>query len=216
MFIRTKTCRVAVAVGALLMATAACSSEQTESAKATGPGQPASSQPSDLLSAIVIAEASAPTGTEYLQSFDGSFSGTQMIQDASPDVKGSMLEGWVDALTREFASAEAAAVILGEDSPEQLEPADHRFVGSIASAYEDGASARRALDAALPAMSENANATEDLALGEGGVMLRRRFLQVASVSYIWTNDRYLLVLTANGMPGGEILSLAAGMNERVP
>ena len=210
-----KTWRVTAVMTALMFS--ACSTESKQ-APAVAPehSSQAAEQVSDVLGEIVISETSAPEGTEYLQGFDGTFSGTQMVQDAPADVQTILLERWVDALTREFASPETAEVILGGAPAGQLDPADHHFVGSIASAYEDAGSAQRAIKTVLRTMSERAQATEDLTLGDGGAVLRDRFLQVASVSYVWTHDRYLLVLTANGMHEDMIRDIAEDMDGRAP
>jgi len=65
-----------------------------------------------------------------------------MVQDSAAPVQAAVLESFVDALTREFASPETAAVIRGAAATDELDPADHRFVGIGAVAYED-ARARR-------------------------------------------------------------------------
>jgi hypothetical protein len=169
-----------------------------------------------VLEAIVVAESDPPTGTGYFQSFHGAFSGTQMIQESATDVQTAALEGWEDALTREFASPETAEVILGNASPTELDPEDHHFLGSIASAYRDAASARAALGLIVEELSARIRRQEELALADGGVAFRERFLHVSSVTLLWTSGRFLLVLSANGMDDEEVRAIAEDMNARVP
>lgn len=167
------------------------------------------------LEAIVVAESDPPNATGFLQSFDGTFSGTQVVQDSSQEVQSAVLDGWVDALTREFASPEAAEVIRGEAAANELDPKDHHFVGSIASAYEDPASARAALGAIVADIVPRVRGQDELDLGDGGVVFHDRFLGVPSLTYLWTNGRFLLVLGANGMDEDEIQTIAKGMDVRV-
>jgi hypothetical protein len=199
---------------ALLLAGGCWSTAPSEPSRAPSAAETASM--AAALDAIVVTEALAPKGTKFLQSFDGSFSATQVVQDSPSEVQSAVLEGWVDALTREFASPETADVIRGNAPPGQLDPADHHFVGSIASAYEDAESAQRALEAILEDTRPRMRTEESLDLGDGGTAFHDRFLHVPSITYVWSNDRFLLVLGGNGMDESVVRALAQGMNERVP
>ena len=197
-----------------LLAAAGCSSN--------APPKPAPATPNDgtalgdTVAEIVVAEDAPPTDTEYFQSFNGGSSGAQMVQDSSANIQAAVLEGWVEALTREFASPETAEVIQGNASPDELARRDHHFVGSIASAYEDAASARAALDVILAENRKSTPNEEPLAFGDGGVLFRSRFLHVPSIMLVWTSGKFLMVLTANGMAEDEIRSIAERMQSRVP
>jgi len=57
---------------------------------------------------------------------------------------------------------------------------------------------------------------ESLDLEDGGAAFHDRFLHVPSITYVWSNDRFLLILAANGMDEDVVRALAQGTNERVP
>jgi hypothetical protein len=168
------------------------------------------------LDAIVVPEDAAPTDTEFRKSFTGEFSGTQMVQDSTPEVRSAVLQGWIDGLTREFASPETNDVIEGLASPDDLDPADLHFVGSLASAYEDADAAQDALEAIRREMQSGTRREEALSLGDGGVMFHRRFLGKMSFTFLWTSGPFLMVVTADGMAEDEMRDLAEGMQSRVP
>jgi hypothetical protein len=207
--------RPAVVAFVAMLAVGGCSPTAQPEPTAATPSEDVEAV-ADVLAKIVVAQDDPPTDTEFFQSFDGEFSGTQMVQESSLDVQDAVLEGWVDALTMEFASPETVDVIQGNASSDELAKKDHHFVGSLSSAYEDTASAQEALEVVLDESGKGAASEEGLTLGDGGMLFRRRFLGVASIALVWTSGRFLMVLTANGMDEDEIRSIAEAMQSRVP
>jgi hypothetical protein len=180
------------------------------------PGAAASTSVATQLDAIVVPEDAAPSDTELRKSFTGEFSGTQMVQDSAPEVRSAVLEGWIDALTREFASPETNDVIEGLASPDDLDPSDLHFVGSLASAYENAEAAQDALEAIRREMQTGSRGEETLSLGDGGVMFHEPFLGKTSFTFLWTSGSFLLVVRSDGMDENEMNALAEGMQSRVP
>jgi hypothetical protein len=202
---------------------AGCSTVDPHATATEGSSSPTASyistaSPADVLDAIVIAKTASPTDTQFFQSLTGRASGTQMVQDSPSTVQAAVLEGFVDALTREFASVKTAAVIRGTATPDELDPSDLHFVGSIAVAYESERHAR----AALRVFSDTIRAgsapesEEQLALGDGGVLFRGTFLAAPSAHYIWSDGSLVLALAADGMTELETNVMSAGMQSRVP
>lgn len=210
--------RNAVMIGVVVMATigVACSGGQPARQRERTMVSSPTTSATEALDAIVLREDAAPVGADFRTSYSGEFSGTQMIQDGSAEVRSAVLRGWVDALTREFASPETAAVIDGDASPKELDPADLLFVGSIASAYEDAVAAQGALLAIRRQLQPGMRSTETLSLGDGGAAFGDKFLGATSLTLIWTSDRFLLVVRADGMDQDEVFALAERMQSQVP
>jgi hypothetical protein len=180
------------------------------------PTAAATASPADVLDEIVIAKSGAPADTTFLQSLSGAASGTQMVQDSASAVQSKVLEGFVDGLTREFASPETAAVILGSATPDGLDPADLHFVGSIALAYRTPELAGAALDVFAQTIRADSGLSKEerLELGDGGTVFRGTFLGARSEHYLWRHGSLVLGLAADGM--GEVDTLAKGMESRAP
>lgn len=213
--ITTRIFRLGLALSLALLAGACGDGEAPTQSGRTAEAPPDDSV-TDVLDAIVVSEDAAPANTEFRTSYSGEFSGTQMVQDSSSEVRSAVLQDWIDALTREFASPETAAVIEGEASPDDLDPNDLHFVGSIASAYESPLAARGALETIQRELQSGRRTAESLSLGDGGVIFQEKFLGATSFTFLWTSDRFLMIVRADGMDEGGMKALAEGMQSRVP